>query len=163
MTELTTRHLVPFPAESIDGLLTMAGRAPSILNSQPWQFRVTRYTIELHADPARRLRADPAGREMLVSCGAALFGLRLGVRSIGYQPVTVLLPDPARPGLLATVRLGAQSPMTVHEQQMIEALPHRHTHRGPFTPGPLPPGLLVRLQHDAVTRAGRTRADRPAA
>jgi hypothetical protein len=150
MTEQTTRHLVPFPAGSVDGLLMMAGRAPSILNSQPWKFRVTRYTIELHADPERRLRADQAGREMLMSCGAALFGLRLGVRSIGYQPVTVLLPDPGRPGLLATVRLGTQSPVTEREQQMIDALPHRHTHRGPFAPGPLPPGLLVRLQHDAV-------------
>lgn len=162
MTEQTTRHLVPFPAGSVDGLLMMAGRAPSILNSQPWKFRVTRYTIELHADPARRLRADPAGREMLMSCGAALFGLRLGVRSIGYQPVTALLPDPARPGMLATVRLGAQSPMTERERQMIDALPYRHTHRGPFAPDPLPPGLLVHLQHQAVAEhAELALIDRP--
>jgi hypothetical protein len=33
---------------------------------------------------------------------------------------------------------------------MLEALPHRHTHRGPFDPGPLPAGLVARLQHDAV-------------
>ena len=33
---------------------------------------------------------------------------------------------------------------------MLEALPHRHTHRGPFMPGALPDGLLVGLQHDAL-------------
>ena len=32
---------------------------------------------------------------------------------------------------------------------MLQAVPHRHTHRGPFEPGPLPEGLLARLQHDA--------------
>jgi hypothetical protein len=32
---------------------------------------------------------------MLISCGAALFGLRLAVRSLGYLPVVELLPDPA--------------------------------------------------------------------
>jgi hypothetical protein len=34
---------------------------------------------------------------------------------------------------------------------MLEGLPHRHTHRGPFTSEPLPDGLLAGLQHDAVT------------
>ena len=33
---------------------------------------------------------------------------------------------------------------------MLEALPHRHTHRGPFAPGPLPAGLVPALQHDAL-------------
>jgi hypothetical protein len=39
--------------------------------------------------------------------------------------------------------------MTAPERQMLEALPHRHTHRGPFDPGPLPAGLVAGLQHDA--------------
>jgi hypothetical protein len=30
-------------------------------------------------------------------------------------------------------------------------VPHRHTHRGPFEPAPLPAGLLTGLQHDATT------------
>jgi hypothetical protein len=39
--------------------------------------------------------------------------------------------------------------MTGTERQMLAAIPHRHTHRGPFSPGPLPAGLLAGLQHDA--------------
>lgn len=144
------RHRVPFPAESVSALLTAAGRAPSILNSQPWSFRAGRYAIDLHADPSRKLRSDSTGREMLISCGAALFGLRLAIRAIGYDPVVGVLPDPNDPALLARVRLGMPSPPTVAERRMIEAIPHRHTHRGTFTGAPLPRGLLIRLQHDAV-------------
>jgi hypothetical protein len=61
-----------------------------------------------------------------------------------------LLPDPDRLRLLARVRLGAAAPITGREREMLEALPHRHTHRGPFEPGPLPAGLLAGLQHDAL-------------
>ena len=132
-------------------LVETAGRAPSVHNTQPWQFRVRRSGLDLYADPARRLQAiDPAGREMLISCGAAVFGLRLGLRHLGYQAAVELLPDPDHPGLLARVRLGREVPPTAQDGQMLAAVPHRHTHRGPFTSEPMPPGLLVRLQHDAI-------------
>ena len=61
--------------------------------------------IELYGDQRRKLRVDPVGREMLISCGAALFGLRLAVRSLGYLPMVELLPDPAQLRLLARVRM----------------------------------------------------------
>ena len=131
-------------------LLTMAARAPSVHNTQPWRFRTGPDAVELWSDPRRKLRTDPAGREMLISCGAALFGLRLAVRSLGYLPVTELLPDPARLRLLARMSIGAAAPANGLERQMLDAVPHRHTHRGPFAPGPLPPGLLAGLQHDVL-------------
>src|SRR5258707_15171372 len=141
-------RFVPLPADAIDGLLGTAARTPSIFNTQPWLFGVTTNTIELYADPSRKLRADLTGREMLISCGAALFGLRLAIRALGYQPVVSLLPQPERPSVLASVRLGERSPMTDGERRMISALPHRHTRRGPYATGPLPRGLLIGLQHD---------------
>jgi hypothetical protein len=131
-------------------MITTAARAPSVHNTQPWRFKIRPNAIELYGDPRRKLRVDPAGREMLISCGAALFGLRLAVRSLGYQPVVELLPDPARLRLLARVRLGAVAPLTGAERRMLEAIPHRHTHRGPFADGPLPAGLLPGLQRDAL-------------
>jgi len=139
---------VAIPADQADYLIATAARAPSVHNTQPWRFHVSRYTIELYADPRRKLRVDPIGREMIISCGAALFGLRLAVRSLGYLPEVELLPDPPR--LLARVRLGAEAPMTDDEWRMLQALPHRHTHRGPFDARPLPCGLLAGLQRDAL-------------
>ena len=62
---------------------------------------------------------DPVGREMLISCGAALFGLRLAIRSLGFVPVVELLPDPARLRLLARVRLGAARPADEPERRML--------------------------------------------
>jgi nitroreductase len=152
---------VPIPADQVDFLIATAARAPSVHNTQPWRFRVGEFAIELYADTRRKLLVDPVGREMLISCGAALFGLRLAVRSLGYLPVVELLPDPAQLRLLARVELGAAAPMTAREHQMIEAVPHRHTHRGPFDPGPLPAGLLAGLQHDALAEGATLAAVDP--
>jgi nitroreductase len=132
-------------------LIATAARAPSLHNSQPWRFRVGPDAVELWCDPRRRPWSDASGREMLISCGAALFGLRLAVRSLGFQPVVDLLPDPARLRLLARVRPGRAGPMNALETRMLAAVPHRHTHRGPFEPGALPAGLLPGLQNDAFT------------
>jgi hypothetical protein len=150
MGEETGPRAVPVPADQVDFLIGTAARAPSVHNTQPWRFRAGEFAIDLYADPRRKLHADPLGREMLISCGAALFGLRLAVRSLGYLPVVDLLPDPAQLQLLARVTLRAGAPMTARERQLLEAIPHRHTHRGPFDPGPLPAGLVPGLQHDAL-------------
>jgi nitroreductase len=164
MTADASGPAVPIPAGRVGYLLATAARAPSVHNTQPWRFRVGEYAIELYADQRRKLRVDPVGREMLISCGAALFGLRLAVRSLGYQPIVELLPDPARLQLLARVSFGAAEPLTSRERQLLAALPHRHTHRGPFAPGPLPAGLVAGLQHDALSEgATLVLVDRPLA
>jgi hypothetical protein len=139
------------PAGEMTCLIALAARAPSLHNSQPWRFRIDGSAVELRADPDRQLgQADPAGREMLISCGAALFGLRLGLRRLGFQPITEMLPDPAQPGLIARVRPGQRERASREEWDMIAAAPHRHTHRGPFGPGRVPEHLLDDLVHDAA-------------
>jgi Nitroreductase family len=153
MTQTSAAELqtVPIPADQIGHLVATAARAPSLHNTQPWRFFAGRDALELHADHSRELRrVDPDGREMLISCGAALFGLRLAIRRLGYVPLTKLFPSEAEPSLLATVRLGAHIPMSAPERVFLKALAHRHTHRGPFTGEPLPRGLLPGLQHDAT-------------
>ena len=97
------RPSVPIPPAQVAHLVATAARAPSVHNTQPWRFLAREDAIELHADPGRRLHVDRGGREMLISCGGALFGLRLGIRELGYLPVVELLPDgppgPAGPRL----------------------------------------------------------------
>src|SRR6516225_3631402 len=78
-------------------LITAAARAPSVHNTQPWRFRVGPEAVELWTDPRRKLRADPSGREMLISCGAALFGLRLAVRSLGLLSCLARITCKPRP------------------------------------------------------------------
>jgi nitroreductase len=80
MRDEAARPAIPIPAARTGYLIATAARAPSVHNTQPWRFRVGEYAIDLHADVRRKLRMDPLGRELLISCGAALFGLRLAVR-----------------------------------------------------------------------------------
>jgi nitroreductase len=143
---------VPIRPDQAGYLIATAGRAPSVHNTQPWRFLTDGSALELYADRSRILHhVDPSGREMLISCGAALFGLRLGVRRLGYLPVVDIFPSAAARDLLARVRLGAQVPPSRRERALVIALAHRHTHRGPFTADPVPPSLLPALQHDAMS------------
>lgn len=138
-------------AEQVARLAAIMGRAPSVHNTQPWKLRATGPALELLADPSRQLRrTDPAGREMLVSCGAALFGLWLGLRSLGCLPHLDLLPDPDQPNLVARLLVTGQAAMTRHESELLAAVYHRHTHRGTFVPGEVPPRLVDGLRTDAL-------------
>jgi hypothetical protein len=135
-----------------------AARAPSVHNTQPWKFRVIGDVIELSADPDRQLaQIDPIGRELTISCGAALFGLRLGLRQLGGVPAVQLWPDSARPWLIARVWPEGQTAMNTIEAELIAAVPHRHTHRGPFTPGEVSPRLLAALAIDAAAEGAELR------
>ena len=91
--------------QTAERLIEAATAAPSIHNSQPWQFvaRSADRVIEIYADPARTMRSDPRGRAVHIACGSALFNLRLAIARAGLEPVTRLLPSPRDPLLL---RLG---------------------------------------------------------
>jgi nitroreductase len=136
------------PAERIAEWVRAATMAPSMHNTQPWKFRVLRdsQAIEVRADPARMLRhGDPHGRAVHIACGAALVNLRLAVAAGGREPVTRLLPDPAEPLLLATVRLGGRHHPGQDERDLHAVIPARHTNRRPFSTRPVPPGVLAEL------------------
>jgi hypothetical protein len=59
----------------ITGAMTLAVRAPSLHNSQPWRWVADGGVLELFADPTRIGRStDSTGREVLISwCGARSF------------------------------------------------------------------------------------------
>src|SRR5689334_8091394 len=85
-------------------VVAQAARAPSIHNTQPWVFSWDGRGFELHADTQRGLNAiDPDGRELVLSCGAALYNLRLALRKLGVDSTVTLLPVPGDPRLLARV------------------------------------------------------------
>ena len=129
--------------------------APSVHNTQPWRFTVAGDQagprISLYADTGRRLAAaDPDGRELMISCGAALFNARLALRSLGYVPVTCVLPDPAQPTLVARVSWPERAAADEFERRLFSQVRTRRTHRGAFDPAPLPPDLLAALRSGAA-------------
>ncbi|PWI20281.1 hypothetical protein DI272_03000 [Streptomyces sp. Act143] len=133
-------------------LARAAGCAPSVHNTQPWFFvdEGRDRGFEVHADGGRRLPlTDPAGREMVISCGAALFNVRVAVRNLGFRPVVTPLPVPADQAFLAHVAWGAHAPVTGRVREMERALTRRHTQRGPFDPTPVPWSLIEGLRDQA--------------
>jgi len=130
--------------------LLAATRAPSVHNTQPWRFVVAVPLIEIRLDRDRVLPvADPGGREARMSCGAALFNLRLVLQAAGRSVVVDLLPDPRDPDLLAVLRLSSARPATPEQLSLASAVERRMTNRRPFTERPVPSALRHALVHAA--------------
>ncbi|MCX2951437.1 Acg family FMN-binding oxidoreductase [Lentzea sp. NEAU-D7] len=119
--------------EAVQRVLEAASLAPSVHNAQPWRFRVLPDRIELHPDPRRRLPAtDPDDRELRLSCGAALFNLRLALQGEGVRPLVSMLPGQDAPGALAIVRRGGTIEPDDEQRALLKAVPRRRTNRRPF-------------------------------
>jgi len=139
--------------DQIQWVVEQATRAPSIHNTQPWRFICNGAAIDLHADLRRGLAvSDPNGRELVMSCGAALYNLRLALRQIGRSSTTSVLPDPAQPRLLARVTVDAGPAASARERALFSAISRRHTHRGAFDEPRIQPDLAVRLQQAALSQ-----------
>jgi hypothetical protein len=140
----------PFTPEDVAALVGAATAAPSIHNSQPWRFHDVADRIELHRDPHRLLKiADVGGREGTISCGAALFNLRLAMRAIGHEPVVDILPDSADPEHLATVTRGPAGAASTPDAALYQAIRRRHSYRRPFDDQPVAAALLAELEDAA--------------
>jgi nitroreductase len=140
------------PEEIAKFVVSTAVWAPSVHNTQPWRFQVRPQEISLCADPDRRLSAaDPDGREMMISCGAALFTARLALRYLGYVPEVTILPDPDRPMLVARISWGPRQVLAAgYESELYRQVAVRRTHRGGFDSPTLPALLLAGLGQDAA-------------
>lgn len=131
-------------------LVCAAITAPSLHNSQPWLFTGRAGGLDLYADLTRRLPlADPVGREMAISCGGALFNVRLAMRHLGFQPVVRPFPDPWSPAFVARVAWGPYDGPSDGEELIHHAMRQRHTWHGPFRAAPLPEALVDELREHA--------------
>jgi hypothetical protein len=136
------------PASAVDStylrLVELACHAPSIGNSQPWRWTVEADRIDLWADRARALPTDPEGRQLLLSCGAALHHAQVAAAALGRPAATVRLPNPDQPDLLASLH-PRRGPITPGALTHLNALKERRTDRRRFTTWPIPGDRLARL------------------
>ncbi|MER7756772.1 hypothetical protein [Kitasatospora sp. NPDC097643] len=130
-------------------LAEAGGAAPSLHNSQPWRFRPTPdlLGLEVHADPRRAVPvADPDGRALHISIGAALFNLRVAAAHLGREAGVRLLPAGAGVQPCAVVDLSA--PARAPEpfgKDLYRAIAARHSSRQPFTNRDVPEALVADL------------------
>jgi hypothetical protein len=144
-------------ADLLRFVLRYAVLAPSSHNSQPWLFYVDRNAVEIYADRARRLPVvDPDDRELVMSCGAALYNLRLALRHFGEGCEVAVLPVGTDSGLLARVELtGADSTRDPQLEEQFAAIRNRHTCRQAFDDAPIDAAVLQRMHQAALAEGAR--------
>lgn len=121
-------------------------RAPSVHNSQPWRFRLHDGGIEVRLDPDRLLPVSDPGRwAARMSCGAAVFNLRLALAVAGTPAEVRLRPYPQDLETVARLVPGRPRPATPAEHDLYAAITRRHSNRTPFWPDPVPADARWRL------------------
>ncbi|HVQ89216.1 MAG TPA: nitroreductase [Actinomycetes bacterium] len=141
-----TQATAPLTEDEIQTLLRAATLAPSIHNSQPWAFAVGERHVELYVDTSRQLEAaDPSRRSMFISCGAALFNLRVAAEHLGFHVATHLLPDDVDDSLVAAVEFTHRDRWPGRLHVYYAAIPARRTNRHPFSDRRIPSTVLTSL------------------
>jgi hypothetical protein len=137
------------PDPTLRAIVDLARLAPSIHNTQPWTWRLRRGGLELHLDPDRALPAiDPAGRNLVISCGTALHHAVVAAEAMGLQATVEHLPAPEDPDLLARLSFTPAVPEPGAEHRLA-AIRDRVTDRRRFTSWPVPDDRVRHLARAA--------------
>lgn len=130
------------PRPPYEEMVGFATRAPSVHNTQPWLWRTSPEGLELYADWARQLsRADPDGRDLMVSCGAALHHFQVASAALGWSARVHRLPDASDERHVASMHL-TPSRVLPPDSGDLEAIATRRTDRRRPTSWPVPDDRL---------------------
>jgi len=160
------------PAAPLDQQLRFVLRyavlAPSNHNTQPWRFMIDGDTLQVCVDRLRALPVvDPFDRELLISCGAALFNLRVALCHFGLAHAITLFPSEEDPDVVAQVWISRHGHCDASIAPLFPAITQRVTTRTPFADEPIPLGVQQKLidacdAEGALASCLHERADRQA-
>jgi hypothetical protein len=130
-------------------VVDLARHAPSVHNTQPWQFAVSPGVLTLRRDESRRLPVlDPDSRQVTISCGAAVHLARLGLRAQGHDAKADVVRADSH-GIEVRISAVPGEPVTADEQALVAAARERHTQRGRFEDRPVDAGVAQALRRAA--------------
>ena len=116
MSDPATAHDTISTAQ-LAATVELACRAPSLHNSQPWRWIFENGTLHLFADHARvGHHTDATGREVILSCGAALDHLQVAAATAGWQVTVERYPNPHDHDHLASVVFHRAESADEHER-----------------------------------------------
>lgn len=142
------------PVEQLHFLLNYAVLAPSRHNTQPWLFHAQGNSVELYVDRSRALPVtDPDGREMIISCGAALANLLIAAQHFGFAAMMEMYSTSNKPDLLVRLTFEKGGVATEEVHKLFHAILQRRTNRQLFKDRPVPKSLLSAFE-DVAGREG---------
>jgi Nitroreductase family len=125
--------------------------APSSHNTQPWRFIINGDELLVCADRTRSLaNIDPFDRELIISCGAALFNLRVALAYFRVPLEITTFPQSSDPDIVARVVFPASGAIFKDLAELFTAITKRATNRGPFRGEDVPAAIVERLKSAAT-------------
>ena len=117
--------------------LTMAVRAPSVHNTQPWLWRLGDNSVHLYSNPSLQLPStDPDSRDLMISCGIALNHCIVAFAALGWLTKAHRFPNPADSSHLAAIELEPY-PASEVDVALAAAIPQRRTDRRDYSSRPV--------------------------
>jgi hypothetical protein len=132
-------------AQALRAAAEMSSNAPSLHADQPWRWHIAGPVAELYAVPGGAPAAGGPGRQLRVSCGAALEHARLAVAAAGWHVTAVPLPDPDRPDLIGRLRLTGRLQPGAETLELAAAIRWRRTDHRAYSSQPIPDVALAAL------------------
>lgn len=146
-------HGSQLPVDALRRAAVRATLAPSVHNTQPWQFVIGPGTLEIHADYSRQLQVlDPTGRQLIISCGCALLNARVSLAATGCLAAVRRFHPEGRADWLAELTFSGEEDRT-GLAALDPVLGLRRTNRREFAADPVP-NELIDLLTAAATREG---------
>jgi hypothetical protein len=124
--------------------------APSSHNTQPWRFISGERELLVCADRTRSLpNIDPVDRELIISCGAALFNLRVALAHFLIPVEITTFPFSVEPDVVARIAFPDSGPVLRGLADLFGAITTRATNRGPYIVEEVPHPVTERLKSAA--------------
>ncbi|WP_216915460.1 Acg family FMN-binding oxidoreductase [Nocardia noduli] len=151
---------------TVSAVVARANRAPSLHNSQPWQWRWNGARLDLAVDAERLLPAtDAFNRQGIIGCGAVLHHAVAAWNATWWRPRLERFPQPSDRTHLASLEFHGRRAPSDTDFELAAAIDTRYSDRAPYGPTQRWPDLAPVLaevcrQHDTrlVPIDDRTRA-----